>query len=72
MGRLTVHTSDPALPRVVDRLGRRLFAGLVIGAFVLAGTWLIATGAQILLGGVLLGFGVAYFAWHVARDVIRR
>lgn len=72
MGRLIVHTSDPALPRTVDRLGRRLFAGLVIGAFVLAGTWLIATGAQILLGGVLLGFGVAYFAWHVARDVIRR
>ncbi|HSO00460.1 MAG TPA: AarF/UbiB family protein, partial [Candidatus Nanopelagicales bacterium] len=39
MGRLTVHTSDPTLPAIVDRLGRRLFAGLVVGSFVLSGTW---------------------------------
>ncbi|EYF06659.1 ABC1 kinase family protein [Chondromyces apiculatus] len=72
LGRLTVHTSDTSLPQVVDRLGRRLFAGLVVGAFLLSGTWLIATGAQIILGAVLLGSGLAYLLLHVAQDLLKR
>jgi ubiquinone biosynthesis protein len=72
LGRLTVHTSDPTLPTVVDRLGRRLFAGLVVGSFVLAGTWLIATNAHFVLGAILLGTGIAFLLLHVAFDAVRR
>ncbi|AKT36602.1 ABC1 kinase family protein [Chondromyces crocatus] len=72
LGRLTVQTSDSSLPATVDRLGRRLFAGLVVSAFVLSGTWLIATGTQLVLGGVLLGFGGAYLLLHVTQDMLRR
>jgi ubiquinone biosynthesis protein len=72
LGRLTVHSSDPTLPAIVDRLGRRLFAGLVVGAFVIAGTWLIATNAHLILGGILLGFGIAVMLLHIALDAIRR
>jgi ubiquinone biosynthesis protein len=72
LGRLTVRTSDPTLPAIVDRLGRRLFAGFVIGAFVVSGTWLVATSAHLALGGGLLGFGVLVMLVHLALDVLRR
>lgn len=72
LGRLTVHATDPALPAIVDRLGRRLFAGLVVSAFILAGTWLIATNAHFLLGAILLGAGIAFMLLHVAVDAVRR
>ncbi|MCC6552705.1 MAG: AarF/ABC1/UbiB kinase family protein [Polyangiaceae bacterium] len=71
LGRLTVRTSDPTLPAIIDRLGRRLFAGFVVGAFVVAGTWLVAS-AHLWLGGVLLGFGVLVMLVHLALDAIRR
>jgi ubiquinone biosynthesis protein len=71
LGRLTVRTNDPALPQVADRLGRRLFTGMIVAAFVLSGTWLIATGAQETLGIVLLGFGVLVMVVHVVVDVLR-
>jgi ubiquinone biosynthesis protein len=38
LGRLTVQSTDPALPKTVDRLGRRLFSGLIAASFVFAGT----------------------------------
>lgn len=72
LGRLTVRTSDPTLPAIIDRLGRRLFSGFVVGAFVVAGTWLVATSAYLVLGGLLLGFGVLVMLVHLALDVMRR
>ena len=72
LGRLALKTSDPTLPATVDRLGRRLFAGLVIGAFVVSGTWIVATGRHEVLGIGLLAFGVLVMLWHVASDLIRR
>jgi ubiquinone biosynthesis protein len=72
LGRLTLRTSDPTLPAIVDRLGRRLFAGLVVTAFVVSGTWIVSTGKRDALGMSLLGFGVAVMLWHVISDVSRR
>ena len=72
LGRLTLRTSDPALPAIIDRLGRRLFSGFVVGAFVVAGTWLVATSVHLVLGGILLGFGVLVMLVHLVLDVIRR
>lgn len=72
LGRLTLQTTNPTLPKVVDRLGRRVFSGLVVVTFVLAGTALVALGRQEILGYVLLTFGVLVMLGHVVADVIRR
>jgi len=72
LGRLTLQTANPTLPKTVDRLGRRLFSGLVVATFVLSGTWLIAAARQEVLGYVLVVFGCLTMLGHVALDVIRR
>jgi ubiquinone biosynthesis protein len=72
LGRLSMQTRDPTLPATVDRLGRRLFTGLVVVAFVVAGTWLIRGRDERTLGLVLLGFGVAMMLGHLARAVLRK
>ena len=43
LGRLTVKTEDSAYLTVADRMGRRVFAGLAIGALVLSGAHLFAS-----------------------------
>ena len=71
-GRLTVRTKDDDESRVLDRLGRRVFAGLVVCAFVLAGAWLIPKGdLPQMIGLVLIGFGMAWMFWHVVLDMRR-
>jgi ubiquinone biosynthesis protein len=72
LGRLTLQTTNPSLPKTVDRLGRRVFSGLVIATFVLAGTGLVATGRQDVLGYVLLAFGILTMIVHIGGDAIRR
>ncbi|MBK9262072.1 MAG: AarF/ABC1/UbiB kinase family protein [Polyangiaceae bacterium] len=72
LGRLTMQTTNPALPSTVDRLGRRVFSGLVVATFVLAGAGLVASGQQATLGYVLLVFGFLTMIAHVAADMIRR
>jgi ubiquinone biosynthesis protein len=72
LGRLTVKAHDPTLPPTVDRLGRRLFAGLVVGSFVVSGTWLLGTGKHLEVGIALLAFGVVVMLGHVLSDVVRR
>jgi ubiquinone biosynthesis protein len=72
-GRLTVRTQDDDGSRVLDRLGRRVFAGLVVGAFVISGAWLVPKGEiPQLVGIVLIGFGLAWMFWHVVLDLRRR
>jgi ubiquinone biosynthesis protein len=72
LGRLSMQTSDPTLPKTVDRLGRRLFTGLVVAALVLAGTWLVGGSKERTLGIVLLASGVAMMLVHTIRDVLRK
>jgi ubiquinone biosynthesis protein len=71
LGRLTVNSTNPQLPATVDRLGRRIFVGLVVASFVFAGTWLIGATQHDHLGMVMLGFGVLVMLVHVALDTIR-
>ena len=71
LGRLTLRTSDPTLPKTVDRLGRRLFAGLIVATFVFAGTWLLQTNRMDPLGITFLVFGVLVMCGHVVLDVLR-
>ena len=72
LGRLVLQTRDPQLPQIVDRLGRRLFAGFVVGAFVVAGTWLTGSGKHDALGIALLIFGVLVMRGDAALDLLGR
>ena len=73
MGRLTLRTEDIQAPQNLDRLGRRIFAGLIVSSFVLGGAFLIGQGKHLQAGGwSLLGLGVAFMLWHVILDFRRR
>lgn len=72
LGRLTVKASDPALPAVIDRLGRRMFVGLVVSASVIAGAWVTAAGQGKPLGVGLFGAGAALMVGHLLADAIWR
>jgi ubiquinone biosynthesis protein len=72
LGRLTLQTTDPHLPALVDRLGRRLFSGLVVASFTLAGAGLIAASKQETLGIVMLVIATLVVLVNLASDVLRR
>jgi ubiquinone biosynthesis protein len=72
LGRLTLQTKDPALPAALDRLGRSLFGGLVVGTFVISGTWLLTAGVHAAVGVTLIVFGVLVMLGHAAAGVIQR
>jgi ubiquinone biosynthesis protein len=72
LGRLTLQTTDMSHNRVVDRLGRRIFAGLIVSAFILSGVWLLGRGGDLSYVGVaLIMFGLAWMFWHVVLDFRR-
>lgn len=72
LGRLSFRTMDPTMPAMLNRLGRRLFTGLVASSLVLSGTWLLAAKSYETVGFVLIGFGVVFLLGHIALDLIRR
>ena len=71
LGRLRITTLDPDLPLALDRLGRRLFSGLVIAAFVGGGAWLAATPRTQWVGVGLMVFGGLVLLAHVFADSLR-
>jgi ubiquinone biosynthesis protein len=71
LGRLTLQTKDPALPAALDRLGRSLFGGVVVAAFVIAGSWLLAAGQQG-VGIALVVFGILVMLGHTFADFVGR
>ena len=70
LGRLVVRTVDPALPQATDRLGRRVFSGLVVGSTAIAGA--ITASHNATLSGALLGVSVAILLLHVLLDARRK
>jgi hypothetical protein len=72
LGRLTLQTSNPALPAALDRLGRSLFASVVVGASVVSGAWLLAHEQHTSVGIAFVVVGVLVFSWHALAGVIRR
>lgn len=70
LGRLQVKTPDPALPAAADRLGRRVFSGLVVASSTLGGATAFAHDHT--LGGVLLAVAGAVLVLHVLSDLRRR
>jgi ubiquinone biosynthesis protein len=73
LGRLTLRTSDVQRSRDVDRLGRRIFAGMIVSSSVVAGAWLIGKEGELRVTGiVILFFGTIWLFWHVIRDFRRQ
>ncbi len=71
LGRLSVRTVDPELPRVADRLGRRLFSGLTLATLVGSGTVLLALGTHETLGMVMLSLAATVWFMHLIADLRR-
>jgi ubiquinone biosynthesis protein len=70
-GRLQLRATDPQLPAAADRIGRRLFAGVVTAGFTLAGAGLLAAGRHEGLGWAFVALAAGYALLHVARDLVR-
>ncbi len=66
LGRLVIKTADPGLPLATDRLGRRLFTGLVISSSTLAGALVMPH--QLIAGIILFAFAGTLLVLHTLRD----
>lgn len=64
-GDLAIRTIDRELPGALDRLGRRIFSGLVVSICILSGAYLTAQ-AHDVLGTTLLSVGIVWAASHTA------
>ncbi len=63
---------EPEPPALVDRLARRLFSGLVVASFTLAGAVLLAAGKQEGLGITLLVLAALVVLANLAGDLLAR
>lgn len=72
LGRLTLQTSNPALPAALDRLGRSVFGAVVVAVFVGSGAWLIVSPTYWAMGVVFVVIGVLALAWHTFLEVLAR
>jgi len=71
LGRLAVRAPDPGLPRAADRLGRRVFSGLVVLSLVGSGTLLLTSPAHDTLGIVMLVLAGVVWLVHSLLDLQR-
>jgi ubiquinone biosynthesis protein len=71
LGRLTVRTPDPGVPFAADRLGRRIYSGLVVLALVGSGTVLVSNPTHDVLGIVMLVLAALVWLGHALLDVRR-
>ncbi|HTQ47732.1 MAG TPA: AarF/ABC1/UbiB kinase family protein [Polyangiaceae bacterium] len=71
LGRMAMRAEDPGLPTAADRLGRRLFSGLVVVALVIGGVVLVHDERHETLGTVLLVVAGLVWAVHVVNDLRR-
>ena len=67
-GHLTLKTSDAQAPLAFDRLGRRLFAGVVVASLVVGGSVVLAAGRHPWAGAALLVVALLGGAAHVVAD----
>lgn len=65
-GAFTVRTRQTQLESAADRLGRRAFSGLVVGALIIAGAILLAQ-ERYWLGGLAVASSAFYTLAHTAR-----
>lgn len=66
LGRLVVNTTDPSMPLAQDRLGRRIFSGLVVAGSTVGGA--LVWQHHMALASILLGVAGTVLVLHVLRD----
>jgi ubiquinone biosynthesis protein len=71
LGRMVLRTEDPGLPEAADRLGRRVFSGLLVLALVGGGVLLVHDGRHETEGSALLVVAALVWLLHTARDIRR-
>jgi ubiquinone biosynthesis protein len=71
LGRLALRSPDPGVPRAADRLGRRLFSGLVVLSLIGSGAMLVNTAEHSTLGIVMLVFAGLTWLVHALLDFRR-
>ncbi|HEX4478380.1 MAG TPA: AarF/ABC1/UbiB kinase family protein [Polyangiaceae bacterium] len=69
-GRLTVRTSDADAGSASDRLGRRIYSGLVGSSLVLSGAWAL-TARQPYASAALFVCAAIWLSGHTVRDAIK-
>jgi ubiquinone biosynthesis protein len=71
-GRLEIKAADPNLPGASDRLGRRIYSSVVVGAMTVSGAGLLAVGRHETLGWALLAIAGGQMLLHVGGDLMRK
>ncbi len=71
LGRLSVRTVDPELPRTADRLGRRLYTGIVIASLIGSGAMLLHGQTHQVVGIVMLVLAALTWVGQGLRDLRR-
>jgi ubiquinone biosynthesis protein len=71
-GRLTVRMTDAIATHNIDRLGRRIFSGLVAAALFVSGAYLLRGDHHEDRGWLLVGLGVLVCVMHWLRDTLRK
>jgi ubiquinone biosynthesis protein len=64
-GDLTISTQDRSMPGALDRLGRRVFSGLVVSVLLFSGSYLIANRNPV-IGYAMLSIGTLWAVSHTA------
>lgn len=65
-GAFSIRTQQTHLELAADRLGRRAFSGIIVGALIVAGAILLS-GDRYWLGGLMLGAAALFAFAHTAR-----
>ncbi len=69
-GRLTVRTTNPDSTGASDRLGRRIYSGMVASSLILSGAW-ATTAGRVYPAVALFACAALLLFGHTLRDTIR-
>ena len=69
-GRLTVRTSDADAGSASDRLGRRIYSGMVASSLILAGAWALSANQPYPAAALFVCAGLLMFG-HTVRDAVK-
>ena len=70
-GNFQVQVREKHLSDAADRLGRRIFSGIVVAATILGGS-VLAAAKESVLGGVVAGVGIGWALMHIASVALSR
>ena len=71
LGRLAIRAPDTNLPFAADRLGRRIYTGIVIATLMGSGALLVNGVVHAILGAILMVLAVLLWGSHVVLDLYR-